>query len=68
MAAGQICIATTGQPTSSVANANTFSPGMEELGADEMRISFVGSSPMAPGQASMCGLTPGSSSWMSQTS
>ena len=33
------------RPTPSVANANTFFPGMEELGDDEMRISFVGSSP-----------------------
>ena len=31
------------RPTPSVKNANTFFPGVEELGADEMRISFVGS-------------------------
>ena len=36
------------RPTPSVANANTFFPGMEDLGADEMRISFVGSSPVPP--------------------
>ena len=36
------------RPTPSVANANTFFPGMEELGEDEMRISFVGSSPVPP--------------------
>ena len=34
------------RPTPSVANANTFFPGMEELGEDEMRISFIGSSPV----------------------
>jgi len=39
------------RPTPSVANANTFFPGMEELGADEMRISFVGSSPVPPTRA-----------------
>jgi ribonuclease BN (tRNA processing enzyme) len=36
------------RPTPSVANANTFFPGVEQLGADEMRISFVGSSPLPP--------------------
>jgi hypothetical protein len=36
------------RPTPSVANANTYFPGIEELGADEMRISFVGSSPLPP--------------------
>ena len=36
------------RPTPSVANANTFFPGMEDLGADEMRISFIGSSPVPP--------------------
>ena len=36
------------RPTPSVKNANTFFPGMEELGGDEMRISFVGSSPVPP--------------------
>src|SRR4051794_3148818 len=36
------------RPTPSVANANTFFPGIEELGADEMRISFIGSSPVPP--------------------
>jgi ribonuclease Z len=39
------------RPTPSVANANTFFPGMEELGADEMRISFVGSTPVPPTRA-----------------
>ena len=39
------------RPTPSVANANTFFPGMEELGEDEMRISFVGSSPVPPTRA-----------------
>ena len=37
--------------TPSVANANTFFPGTEELGDDEMRISFVGSSPVPPTRA-----------------
>ena len=36
------------RPTPSVKNANTFFPGVEELGSDEMRISFVGSSPVPP--------------------
>ena len=36
------------RPTPSVANANTFFPGVEELGSDEMRISFIGSSPVPP--------------------
>lgn len=36
------------RPTPSVRNANTFFPGVEELGKDEMRISFVGSSPVPP--------------------
>jgi ribonuclease Z len=39
------------RPTPSVANANTFFPGIEELGSDEMRISFVGSSPVPPTRA-----------------
>jgi ribonuclease Z len=39
------------RPTPSVRNTNTFFPGMEELGADEMRISFVGSSPLPPTRA-----------------
>ena len=39
------------RPTPSVTNANTFFPGMEELGDDEMRISFVGSSPLPPTRA-----------------
>ncbi len=36
------------RPTPSVANANTFFPGVEELGSDEMRISFIGSTPVPP--------------------
>lgn len=36
------------RPTSSVANANVYFPGTEELSPNEMRISFIGS---APGQA-----------------
>ncbi|MEO8614863.1 MAG: guanitoxin biosynthesis MBL fold metallo-hydrolase GntH [Luteolibacter sp.] len=39
------------RPTPSVKNANTFFPGVEELGSDEMRISFVGSSPVPPTHA-----------------
>jgi len=39
------------RPTPSVANANTYFPGMEELGSDEMRISFVGSTPVPPTRA-----------------
>ena len=39
------------RPTPSVVNANTFFPGIEELGDDEMRISFVGSSPVPPTRA-----------------
>ena len=39
------------RPTPSVKNANTFFPGVETLGADEMRISFVGSSPVPPTRA-----------------
>jgi hypothetical protein len=39
------------RPTPSVANANTFFPGIEELGSDEMRISFIGSSPVPPTRA-----------------
>lgn len=39
------------RPTPSVVNANTFFPGVEELGSDEMRISFVGSSPVPPTRA-----------------
>ena len=44
------------RPTPSVANANTFFPGVEELGDDEMRISFVGSTPIPPtrSQAGTC--------------
>ncbi len=36
------------RPTPSVANANTFFPSTEELGDDEIRISFVGSTPIPP--------------------
>jgi ribonuclease Z len=39
------------RPTLSVANANTFFPRIEELGSDEMRISFIGSSPVPPTRA-----------------
>src|SRR5271163_1952486 len=39
------------RPTPSVANANTFFPGVEQLGDDEMRISFIGSSPVPPTRA-----------------
>src|SRR5260221_8036258 len=41
------------KPTPSVANANNYFPGMEQLGDDEMRISFIGSTPVPPtrGQA-----------------
>lgn len=38
------------QPTPSVVNANTYFPGTEKLGPDEMRISFMGSSPWPPRQ------------------
>ena len=34
-----------------MANANTYFPGMEELSNDEMRISFIGSSPVPPTRA-----------------
>lgn len=36
------------RPTPSLKNNNVFYPGMEELGKDEMRISFVGSTPFPP--------------------
>ena len=39
------------RPTPYVKNANTFFPGVEELGTDEMRISFAGSSPVPPTRA-----------------
>ena len=44
------------KPTPSVANANTYFPQIEELGDDEMRISFVGSTPIPPtrSQAGTC--------------
>jgi ribonuclease Z len=44
------------RPTPSVKNNNTFFPQTEELGADEMRISFVGSCPFPPmlEQAATC--------------
>ena len=44
------------RPTPSVRNANTFFPQTEDLGSDEMRISFVGSTPIPPtrGQAGTC--------------
>jgi len=39
------------RPTPSVENANSYFPGSEELGPDEMRITFVGSSPEPPTRA-----------------
>lgn len=44
------------RPTPSVKNANTFFPPAEELGSDEMRISFIGSTPVPPtrSQAGTC--------------
>jgi ribonuclease Z len=36
------------KPTDSVKNNNVYYPGMEELGDDEMRISFIGSCPFPP--------------------
>ncbi len=36
------------RPTASLKNNNVYYPGMEELGKDEMRISFVGSTPFPP--------------------
>jgi len=36
------------RPTPSIKNANTFFAGTETLGKDEMRIPFVGSSPVPP--------------------
>ena len=36
------------KPTPSVKSRNQYFPGSEELGADEMRISFVGSTPFPP--------------------
>src|SRR5262245_50196286 len=34
------------RPTPSLVSNNVYYPGQEELGADEMRISFIGSTPM----------------------
>jgi len=44
------------RPTPSVKNNNTLFPQTESLGADEMRISFVGSCPFPPTleQAATC--------------
>jgi len=44
------------RPTPSVTNANTFFPQAEELGPDEMRVSFIGSTPVPPtrSQAGTC--------------
>ena len=39
------------QPTPSVKVSSSYFPGTEELGADEMRISFLGSSPEPPTRA-----------------
>ncbi|MGH3506426.1 MAG: guanitoxin biosynthesis MBL fold metallo-hydrolase GntH [Nocardioidaceae bacterium] len=45
---GGITLPTYYKPTDSVANNSTYFPGSEELGEDEMRISFVGSNPFPP--------------------
>ena len=44
------------RPTPSLNNNNNYFPGTEELGKDEMRISFLGSTPMPPtrSQAGTC--------------
>ena len=44
------------RPTPSIKNRNTFFPQTEELGADEMRITFMGSNPFPPrlDQAGTC--------------
>ncbi len=44
------------RPTKYLNNNNNYFPGTEELGADEMRISFLGSTPMPPtrSQAGTC--------------
>ena len=44
------------KPTPSLKNNNVYFPGLEELGKDEMRISFVGSCPWPPrrDQAGTC--------------
>lgn len=44
------------RPTPSVKNTNTFMPGVEEIGKDEMRVSFIGSTPVPPtrSQAGTC--------------
>jgi ribonuclease BN (tRNA processing enzyme) len=44
------------RPTPSVKNSNTYFPQAEELGEDEMRISFIGSTPVPPtrSQAGTC--------------
>jgi ribonuclease BN (tRNA processing enzyme) len=39
------------RPTPSIENANSYFPGTEELGPEEMRISFLGSSPEPPTRA-----------------
>ena len=36
------------KPTKYVKNAKNFFPGLEELGPDEMRVSFIGSTPWPP--------------------
>ena len=36
------------KPTDSIKNNNVYYPGTEELGKDEMRISFIGSCPFPP--------------------
>jgi ribonuclease Z len=44
------------KPTPSVISRSTYFPGVEKLGKDEMRISFVGSCPFPPrrSQAGTC--------------
>jgi ribonuclease Z len=44
------------RPTPSVANVNTYFPGLERVGPDEMRITFLGSCPFPPrrSQAGTC--------------
>jgi ribonuclease Z len=39
------------RPTPYVKNTNTYFPGLEEVGKDEMRISFIGSTPAPPTRA-----------------
>lgn len=43
-------------PTPYITNNNSYVPGTEDLGPDEMRISFVGSAPWPP-RIKQAGLT-----------